>query len=87
MNTCIQNEKHLPLIMFERKRGRANSFTAPGCLSERTDDSVEQGNLTIAQPENLSKKTLSKRTKIYGKGIDLGNKPVLNILEPKPLQG
>ncbi|KAK1355359.1 PMD domain-containing protein [Heracleum sosnowskyi] len=82
VTTCIQNEKHLPLISWGRKRRRANSLTTPGCLSARTDDYVEKGNLTIAltiaKPENRSIKTLSTRTKIDGKGIDLDNMPVLN---------
>ncbi|KAL8093397.1 uncharacterized protein LOC141692934 [Apium graveolens] len=76
VTTCVQNERHLPLISCRQKRGRANSLT-PGCISARTDHYGEQGNLTVAQPDNRSRKTLVERTKIYGKDIDLDNKPVL----------
>ncbi|KAL1819365.1 hypothetical protein ACET3Z_014234 [Daucus carota] len=81
VTTCNQNVKHFPLISwgYKRRHSRHHTLvTAPGSVTERPDDYVEQDSLTASQVMSCSRK--APPTKESSRKIkDLYDEPVLQI--------
>ncbi|KAL8093394.1 hypothetical protein AgCh_035315 [Apium graveolens] len=82
VTTCSQKEKHLPLISWGHKRRRSKLLTTPGCVSERPDDYLEEGSLTVAQEKSPSIETLPRKIKSSKRN----DETVLKIMQLKDLK-